>query len=155
MKLKENKFIFDLAEARKIKTGWTYILLSKDKKYMKIGKTVSNLESRIININNDTNYRQYDFKFHMAIRGAKYENELLKLFSEYRARYFWTYGKERSEPLTSKEVSKKLKSNTLETDKDRLVIFRDYVQSTRLELFKIPPRKVAPHIRELVLTSIK
>lgn len=140
---------------RPLKCGWTYILLSKDKKYMKIGKTIQFLETRIKSINNDPNYKKYDFEFLMAIKNVKYERQILSLFSEYRARYFLVYGKERSEPLTSKEVSKKLKRNTLETDKDRLVVFRDYVQSTRLELFKIPPRKVAPHIREIVLTSIK
>ncbi len=148
--------IYNLEEFQPLKKGWTYILISHDKNYLKIGKTTADLENRIKNINNDQNYKQYQFRLLMAIRGANYEYILHSLFSDYRACYFWVYDKEKSKPLTLKESKRKVRSELTRIDldaqnPDRIVVYRNLIQTTRLELFKIPPRKVAPNVINIVL----
>lgn len=153
--MKNNRVIFDLDDFYPTKKGWTYILLSKNKKYMKIGKSVAVLENRIKNIRNDLNYKQFDFYFLLAIEDCCYEHKLFSVFDEYRACCFWKEGKIKSKPLTSKEINKKinLKLEELNTDYSyigRHEIYREFVLITRLELFKIPPRKIAPKLKYIV-----
>lgn len=153
--MKNNHIIYNLDDYYPTKKGWTYILLSRNKKYMKIGKSVAVLETRIKNIKNDLNYKQFDFDFLLAIEGCYYEKKLFSVFSEYRACCFWKEGKIKSKPLTSKEINKRVSLKVEEFNSDtsyvgRHEIYRKFVLITRLELFKIPPRKVAPKVKDIV-----
>ncbi|MBD1198907.1 hypothetical protein IDG82_17710 [Vibrio cholerae] len=67
------KIVFSLSDFYQHKHGWTYFLLSKDKHYLKIGKTTSDLGLRIKSINNDVNYKGNEFSLLIACVGARNE----------------------------------------------------------------------------------
>jgi len=157
--MKKYEIIKELSEIKKRKSGWTYILISKDKKYMKIGKTTSELGRRIKNINSDRNYKEYNFSFFMAVNSYKLELLFLTYFSQYRACYRWNDGKNSFTGLNQKDLRGKARKKANEiysspSCQEINKILYEYSQITRLELFKIPPRKIASKLDSIINSLI-
>ncbi|KPA51020.1 hypothetical protein VT25_19365 [Photobacterium leiognathi subsp. mandapamensis] len=147
--MQKPKIVFSLEEIYRHKDGWTYFLLSKDKRYLKIGKTTSDLGLRIKSINNDMNYRGNDFSLLVACVDAKNEKRFHYFFREYRACFNWQEPDNRQKNLSSEQIW----SLAVKSSKAKYGIYRKhyvyweikkYCKKTIVELFRIPPKKLAP-----------
>lgn len=152
MKSKNKIIIYDLLDYRPSKKGWTYILLSKDKRIMKVGQTKSSLENRIKSINSGKGVFDNYFEFSMAINDAGYERKLHSYFSEYRVRYYLVFGNKKSELLTYKELIKEIRKYEKESG---IRIHHKNIQKTRMEIFKVPPIKVSIKIKSIILEYLE
>jgi hypothetical protein len=151
------KIIYDLEEARNYKRGWTYVLLSKDKRMMKIGHAKTDLKRRVYQNQHIKQNKQYDFQFLLAIDHAKYEHVLHKHFGKYQCCYKWLEGEHKGQHFNEREANtlalrlfKKDKVNYSSTYE----AFNDNTQVTRLELFSIPPRKIGARLTELITEAV-
>lgn len=148
--------IESLDEFSKKDKGWTYFLISSDNRYLKIGKTVSNIEWRISWCKNDRNYKDKKFRFLMAVEGADLERHFLSFFSSYRANIIWESPENKIERLTSDEawalaikLSKKIHGVYRKNEVSHL--YWKYTRKTIVELFKIPPKKLAPNLSGIII----
>lgn len=151
------KIIYNVEDSKCIKRGWTYILVSEDKRRLKIGKAIPNLERRINQHMYDKYYQRYGFSFLLALDDAKYEVTLHALFDEYRARYRWIGDDQYGEHFTGKEAmikSRALYQEQIEKNHGIDYFFWKNTQTTVWEWFHVPPRKVGSKVREIVLENI-
>lgn len=136
--------------------GWTYLLVSSDRKLMKVGHTFQPIEKRLKGIQNEMGYKGLGLEFLFAIEGVQYERALQDFFQEYSACYNWIDGENSQKNLTYSEVRSiafmKAKAAPCKYAKDKII--SKHVQVTRFELFKIPPRKVGFNLKELVLKAL-
>lgn len=151
------KIIYNLEEAKIYKRGWTYVLLSKDKRVMKIGRAIPDLKRRVYENQHISQNKRYDFQFLLAINHAKYEKKLHDHFDEYRCRYKWLEGEHKGHHFNEREANtlalrlfKKDKVNYNSTYE----AFNDNTQVTRLEFFSIPPRKIGANLTELITEAL-
>lgn len=137
--------------------GWTYLLVSFDRKLMKVGHTFQPIENRLKKIRNEMGYKGLGLEFLFAIEDAQHERALQDFFQEYSACYNWIDGEDSKKNLTYSEVNsiafRKAKAAPCNYAKDKLI--SKHVQVTRFELFKIPPRKVGLNLKELVLKALR
>ncbi len=151
------KIIKNLEEARPYKRGWTYILLSKNKRVMKIGRAIPNLKRRIYQHLHCRYYKLYDFQFLLAIDDAKYEEKLHSYFESYRCRYLWLDGENSGQHYTEKEAKhlacKLFKKNQISYD-SIISAFDQNTIITRNEIFAIPPRKVGSKLEKIIVQNI-
>lgn len=93
----------------------------------------------------------------MAVEGVHFEKKLHKELKTSRACYFWKEKNRRSTPLTFKEIDK-LAKNKLKACNEKYYniydVYTNHVQTTRLELFKVAPRKFSLHIVEIITNYI-
>lgn len=138
------------------KLGWTYLLVSSDRKLMKVGHTFQPMEKRLKQVRNEMGYKELGLEFLLAIEGAHHESTLQGFFQEYSARYNWREDENSKYYLTYSEINsiafRKAKGVRSRYAKDKLI--RNHIQVTRFELFKIPPRKVGLNLKELVLKAL-
>lgn len=145
--------IQNLEEARPYKLGWTYVLLSKNKRIMKIGRAIPDLKRRVYQHQHCREYRQYDFQFLLAVNNSKYESLLHKYFDEYRCCYKWLEGENKGQHFSKKEA-KTLALRLFKKDKisynSTHEAFWENTIITRNELFSIPPYKVGAKLDNLI-----
>ncbi|ENH2499033.1 GIY-YIG nuclease family protein [Vibrio parahaemolyticus] len=153
------KIIYSLNDFYPRKLGWTYFLLSKDKRYLKIGKTTADLSTRIKAINNDQNYKGYDFSLLLAFVDASYEKQFHHFFRGYRACFNWLKPKQDMRNLSADEVW----SIAVKSSKKKYGVYRKsyvyqelglYSQKTIVELFKLPPRKIVPKLIPIITAEL-
>ncbi|MDG3055400.1 hypothetical protein P7225_24230 [Vibrio parahaemolyticus] len=149
------KIVFSLSEFYQHKHGWTYFLLSKDKRYLKIGKTTSDLGLRIKSINNDINYKGNEFSLLVACVGARNEKKFHYFFRDYRACFNWLEPGNVQKNLSYEQIW----AIALKSSKSKHGVYRkhyvswevrDYCKRTIVELFKIPPKKLAPKLVPII-----
>ncbi len=142
------------------KKGWTYVLVSPNKKMMKIGRTVQPLDMRLRNIRSEKSYCEHGLEFFLAVEDCRHENTLLSYFGEFRARYNWHDNSGITENLTFSEAWRFARDNVIANHGrirkiDTIYTFRKHVQVTRLELFKIPPIKIGGKLKALIVEAIE
>ena len=147
------KIIQNLEEAKVYKRGWTYVLLSQNKRIMKIGHAKTDLRKRVYQHQHCRLYKPYDFQFLLALDSAQYESLLHGYFDEYRRRYKWLQGEIKGQHFTNKEA------NTLALmlfKKDKISYkstsdaFWKNTIDTRNEIFAIPPRTIGAKLENLI-----
>tara|TARA_Y100000588_G_scaffold166916_1_gene180785 strand:- start:4602 stop:5072 length:471 start_codon:yes stop_codon:yes gene_type:complete len=147
------KVIQNLEEAKVYKRGWTYVLLSKNKRIMKIGKVTTNLKKRVYQHLHCKSYKPYEFQFLLALDSAQYELLLHRYFDEYRCQYKWLHGEMKGQHFTKKEASimalKLFKSDSTSYS-STFEAFWENTLVTRNEIFSIPPRKVGLKLEDLI-----
>lgn len=140
--------------------GWVYILISDDKKHLKIGKTSSCLARRIKSVNTDeySLYRGKNFELLIAFIDANHERPMQSLWSSYRANYRWSEPENESTGLTSSKIyslarkrARALEGENYTPTKTRELL-RRYSKPTSLELFALPkkarPEKILETLRK-------
>jgi len=152
--------INSLKSASRFKPYWTYFLISENKRLIKIGSTIQPLEKRILGVNNEPNYKGYNFSLYLAVRGMHLEEFFHDHFKNYRACFRWREEDGTYTYLTGKESWKRSLANTPikgeHTRKLRAHWYFNYnAMHTRLELFKFPPRKVLPNLKSLIFSALK
>lgn len=152
------KVIYDLTDFYRARNGWVYFLISKDKRYMKIGRTNAELAKRI-KAANLTRSKDNQFSLLLAYNDANLENKFLSFFDNYRARYHWHEPNSRQNGLTYEELWKVATAYTRNKHgcyRKLYVIWaiHQYAQITRDELCKIPPKKLAPKLKTLIETEL-
>lgn len=149
------RLIDELAQYKRLSSGWTYFLLSKDKKYLKIGRCTSDLSLRIKAINNDINYKGKEFRFVMAISDKHFERYFQSMFSRFRANYSWNDGLTQERNLTFPEVWRKARDKAKSVNGKYCKYQAEqclwlYSSKTVIELFKVPRNKIANKLRDIV-----
>ncbi|WP_276313894.1 GIY-YIG nuclease family protein [Pseudoalteromonas rubra] len=151
--LRNLKIIRKLEDARIYKRGWTYVLLSNNKRIMKIGKATTDLSKRVYQHQHCREYKSYDFQFLLAIDSAKYESLLLEHFDEYRRRYKWLQGEDIGKHFSKKEANtlalRLFKNDKMSYDSIHDAFWKN-TRVTRNELFVIPPRKIGEKLEVLI-----
>lgn len=147
------KVIRNIEEARRYKRGWTYVLLSENKRTMKIGHAIPDVARRIYQHQHSTPYNKYNFQLILAIDNAKYERILHDHFDEYRSCYKWLEGDNYGQHFTKSEAHKlayRLFKKERSTYKFIDNAFCQNVMKTRNELFNIPPQKIGSKLESII-----
>tara|TARA_R110002033_G_scaffold166332_2_gene204960 strand:- start:11588 stop:12070 length:483 start_codon:yes stop_codon:yes gene_type:complete len=149
------KVIYDLSDFYRARNGWVYFLISKDKRYMKIGRTNAELAERIKATNLRRSFKDNQFSLLLAYNDANLENKFLRFFDNYRARYNWHEPNSRQDVLTYEELWKVATTYTRNKHgcyKKQYVIWaiHQYAQTTRNEFCKIPPKKLPTKLKMLI-----
>ncbi len=123
---------------------------------MKIGRTIQLLEKRLGKLPYKGIFGEFEIDFLMAIEGHHHEFTLLNYFDKYRARYQWYEKGKRTEDLTypeawSRSIQRVRAEQGMYTESKAADVYRKHVRVTRLELFKIPPRKVGSRLKDLII----
>ncbi|WP_415721713.1 hypothetical protein [Photobacterium ganghwense] len=145
------KVIYHISDSYRSKNGWVYFLLSQDKRYLKIGKTNADLSARINAANSIEIFKENQFKLLLAYSDSRLEGEFLSYFGKYRARYNWLEPTSIRKHLTYDELWKiatyysRTKHGFYRKNHVTNAI-QKYGQTTRDELCKIPPKKLAPKL---------
>jgi len=155
------KIIRSIEDSYVSKKGWTYFLLSKNKRHVKIGHATPNLNRRVYQLLHNEYYKALGFEFHFAVLGEQYENRFHTLFDEFRARIKWV-GKDSYYGMffTEKESWKLAVlcyKKEFDNKYDKLGVlnyYRNNTQTTRNEIFNIPPVKVGKKLEFIVTSSL-
>lgn len=120
--------------------GWTYFLLSRCRKFAKIGHTHDNIRERLVYANQVAPYRKIDLRFWFAIDSAALEYDLHEYFDKYRAQYLLDYRHDCIEGFEFKSVKRFFTKYEVDNylDNKTYNTYRDYFQKTNTELFKFP-----------------
>ena len=156
----KSRVIYQLSDYSNSKKGWVYFLVSSDRRYLKIGKTSSSVEERINAINSKKCFRSNNFHLLLAYNDASLERHFLSYFEKYRARYNWRKPSEEQFRLTYDELRRVA---TAYCRKEYGCYRKHHIsdaickfgQTTRDELCKIPPRKLAPYLTSIIESELK
>lgn len=155
------EIVTSIDECKSKRFGWVYFLLSKDSKYLKIGKATC-ISSRLTAISKDDNYKDYKFRLLAAVPDGRLEGYFHDLFYYYRARLVWNYNGIEYKALTKQQVwnlakkqSKSLIGHYCFDHIESLAYSTKHLRVSGLELFKIPPRKLTPCLVDIINGEIE
>jgi hypothetical protein len=131
-----------LDEVKNSELGWTYAFIDSTGIFLKIGKTILNIEERYQYIKACVPYSKLEFSFYFAINDANLELKLHEYFSQYHANNRQDYNPKIidindyysvASYFTKREMDKVLSSR--KNKKSKITFTK-----TKIELFKFPSK---------------